>query len=260
MARFVRVAHDDAPRYGVLDEAEVALIEPHPFARHRLTGERLPLDGLRLLAPVIPSKIVGVTSAIEPPPTDPADALLFLKPSSSVVGPGEPIRVPAGHTVEHGAGLAVVVGALLQRVDPQQALAGILGYTCVNDVTLGDLRCAEGPSLRAKGLDSFCPVGPAIATDLDTRDLRVRCVVDGDVRHDGSTADLATDVATLVSHVSQVVTLLPSDIVLTGTPAGVGPITAGQRVRVEIDGIGALENLVVDRDAVGDRPNGSAAP
>jgi 2-keto-4-pentenoate hydratase/2-oxohepta-3-ene-1,7-dioic acid hydratase in catechol pathway len=265
--RFVRVLHDGSPRYGVIDGAEVALIEPHPFVPYRPTGERLPIEALRLLAPVIPSKIVCVgknyhAHAAEMGGEVPSEPLLFLKPSSSVVGPGEPIRLPTDLADEfhHEAELAVVVGALLQRVGPAEAAAGILGYTCANDVTARDLQRRESQWFRAKGFDSFCPLGPAVASGLDPADLGVRCLVDGEVRQEGTTADLVRDVATLLSDISQVVTLLPSDVVLTGTPAGVGPLRPGQRVRVEIDGIGALENPVVDRQDPGgtQRTNGHA--
>jgi 2-keto-4-pentenoate hydratase/2-oxohepta-3-ene-1,7-dioic acid hydratase in catechol pathway len=252
--RFVRFAHEQGPRYGVLEGAEVAVIEPHPFAAHRPTGERVPVEGLRLLAPVIPSKIVCVgknyrAHAAEMGGDVPTEPLFFLKPSSSVIGPGEPIRLPSdlSDEVHHEAELAVVIGALLQRVSPDEARAGILGYTAANDVTARDWQRRESQWFRAKGFDSFCPLGPAITTDLDPADLRVRCLVDGEVRQDGTTADLVWDVATLVSEISQVVTLLPSDVVLTGTPAGVGPLQAGQTVRVEVEGVGVLENPVVDR-------------
>jgi 2-keto-4-pentenoate hydratase/2-oxohepta-3-ene-1,7-dioic acid hydratase in catechol pathway len=255
--RFVRVLHEGVPRYGVIDGTEVALIEPHPFVPFTATGDRLPIEGLRLLAPVIPSKIVCVGKnyrdhAAELGGEVPSEALYFLKPSSSVIGPGE---------VHHEAELAVVVGALLQRVTPEEAMAGVLGYTCANDVTARDLQGRESQWFRAKGFDSFCPLGPAVATGLDPADLRVRCLVDGEVRQDATTADLVWDVATLLSEISQVVTLLPSDVVLTGTPAGVGPILPGQRVRVEIEGIGALENPVVDRQvpAGPERANGHGA-
>jgi 2-keto-4-pentenoate hydratase/2-oxohepta-3-ene-1,7-dioic acid hydratase in catechol pathway len=263
--RFVRVLHEGSPRYGVIDGAEVALIEPHPFVPYRPTGERLPVEGLRLLAPVIPSKIVCVGKnyrdhAAEMGGEVPAEPLYFLKPSSSVIGPGEPIRLPTdlSDEVHHEAELAVVVGALLQRVGPEEAMAGVLGYTCANDVTARDLQAREDQWFRAKGFDSFCPLGPAVATGLDPATLGIRCLVDGELRQDGTTADLVWQVATLLSDISQVVTLLPSDVVLTGTPAGVGPLRAGQRVRVEIEGIGVLENPVVDRQDPGgpERTNG----
>jgi 2-keto-4-pentenoate hydratase/2-oxohepta-3-ene-1,7-dioic acid hydratase in catechol pathway len=263
--RIVRFAHEGGPRYGVLEGEQVAVIEPHPFAAHAPTGERVPLEGLTLLAPVIPSKIVCVGKnyvdhAAEMGGEVPEEPLLFLKPSSSVIGPHEPIRLPTDRSqeVHHEAELAVVIGALLQRVTPEEAAAGILGFTCANDVTARDLQRTEDQWFRAKGFDSFCPLGPAIATDLDPRDLGIRCLVDGELRQDGSTADLVRDVGALVAEISQVTTLLPSDVVLTGTPAGVGPLRPGETVRVEIDGIGALTNPVVDRE-VSLRGNGHGA-
>jgi 2-keto-4-pentenoate hydratase/2-oxohepta-3-ene-1,7-dioic acid hydratase in catechol pathway len=151
--------------------------------------------------------------------------------------------------VHHEAELAVVIGALLQRVTPEQAMAGVFGYTAANDVTARDWQRRESQWFRAKGFDTFCPLGPAIATGLDPADLRLRCFVDGELRQDGSTAELLVDVASLLSQISHVMTLLPSDVVLTGTPAGVGPLRPGQTVRVEVEGIGALDNPVVDRNA-----------
>ncbi len=256
VSRYVRVLHEGSPRYGVLDGTEVALIDPHPFARHKPTGERVPVQGLKLLAPVIPSKVICVGKnyakhAAELGNEVPSEAVFFLKPSSSVIGPGEPIRLPTdlSEEIHHEAELTVVIGALLQRVSPDEAMAGVFGYTIANDVTARDLQRSEDQWFRAKGFDSFCPLGPAIATNLDPADLRIRAWVDGEVRQDSSSAAMIRDVATLVSEVSQVMTLLPSDVILTGTPEGVGRIDAGQTVRVEIEGIGVLENPVVDRGA-----------
>ena len=254
MVRVVRFSDGGTPRYGVLEGAEVQVIEPHPFTRHGPTGETVPLEGLRLLAPVIPSKVVCVgrnyrAHAAELDHEVPTEPLLFLKPSSSVIGPGEPIRIPTDMTseVHHEAELAVVIGALLHQVTPSEAKLGIYGFTAANDVTARDLQRSDDQWTRAKGFDSFLPLGPAISTDIDPADVGVRCLVDGEVRQDGTTADMLFDVPTLVSYVSQIMTLLPSDVILTGTPDGVGPIRPGQTVRVEIDGIGALENPVVER-------------
>jgi 2-keto-4-pentenoate hydratase/2-oxohepta-3-ene-1,7-dioic acid hydratase in catechol pathway len=135
----------------------------------------------------------------------------------------------------------------------------VLGYTCANDVTARDLQRSEGQWFRAKGFDSFCPLGPAISTDVDPADLPIRCRVDDEVRQEGNTSDLLVSVGDLLSEISQIVTLLPSDVVLTGTPAGVGPLRAGQRVQVDIEGIGVLDNPVVDREATVDRGNGDGA-
>jgi 2-keto-4-pentenoate hydratase/2-oxohepta-3-ene-1,7-dioic acid hydratase in catechol pathway len=264
VARVVRFATESGPRYGLVHDREVAVIEPHPFAPHQPTGETVPLEGLELLAPVIPSKIVCVgrnyaDHASEMGNDVPAEPLLFLKPATSVIGPGQPIVHPGdlSDEVHHEAELAVVIGRVLSRVTPEQARLGIYGFTAANDVTARDLQRGDGQWTRAKGFDTFCPLGPAIATDIDPHDVRVRCLVDGEVRQDGSTRDLVFDVPTLVSYISQVMTLLPTDVVLTGTPAGVGPLRPGQTVRVEIDGIGVLENPVVARGQA--RGNGAPA-
>jgi 2-keto-4-pentenoate hydratase/2-oxohepta-3-ene-1,7-dioic acid hydratase in catechol pathway len=253
--RFVRILHEGQPRYGLLEGTEVVLIEPHPFAAHHPTGERVPVAGLRLLAPVIPSKVIAVgrnyaAHAAELGNEIPEQPLLFLKPSSSVIGPGEPIRLPTdlSDEVHHEAELAVVIGALLSRVTPAEAMAGVFGYTAANDVSARDLQRSEEQWFGAKGFDSFCPLGPAVATGLDPSALSLRCLVDGELRQDGTTADLVFDIPTLVSRISQIMTLLPSDVILTGTPAGVGPILPGQTVRVELEGVGVLENPVVDRN------------
>lgn len=256
MPRIVRFSHPDrpTPAYGVVDGEVVDLIDPHPFVPHRVTGEQFRLGDVRLLAPVLPSKIVCVgrnyaEHAAELGNELPQEPLLFLKPSTSVIGPYEPIRLPTDLAADfhHEAELAVVVGRLVSQVTPDQARAAIYGFTCANDVTARDLQRSESQWTRAKGFDTFCPLGPAIATDIDPDDVRVRCLVDGDIRQDGTTADLVFDVPTLVSYTSQVMTLLPGDVILTGTPAGVGPIRPGETVRIEIDGIGVLENPVEDR-------------
>ncbi|MEX2551103.1 MAG: fumarylacetoacetate hydrolase family protein [Nitriliruptoraceae bacterium] len=264
MARYVRFLHDGMPRYGRVEDAEVAVIDPHPFARHQPTGERVQIAGLNLLAPVIPSKIVGVgrnyrDHVAEMGTELPTEPLLFLKPSSSVIGPGEAIRLPSEQStrVDHEAEVAVVIGALLQRVTPDEARAGIFGVTAANDVTARDLQEQESQWFRAKGFDSFCPLGPAIATDVELGDIEVGCRVDGEDRQRSSTSALIFDIPTLVSTISEVMTLLPGDVILTGTPAGVGPLVAGQRVAVDVAGVGVLENPVVDRGAPAARVNGS---
>jgi 2-keto-4-pentenoate hydratase/2-oxohepta-3-ene-1,7-dioic acid hydratase in catechol pathway len=255
--RIVRFARTDGPTYGIVEEGGVAVIEPHPFAPHAPTGEVVPLEGLRLLAPVVPSKIVCVgrnyrDHAAELGGDVPTEPLLFLKPSTAVIGPGEPIRYPTGATneVHHEAELAVVIGGLLRDATTEQAAGGIYGFTAANDVTARDLQREDGQWTRAKGFDSFCPLGPAISTEIDPADTSIRCYVDDELRQDGTTADMVFDVPTLVGYISRIMTLLPGDVVLTGTPAGVGPIEPGQVVRVEIDGIGRLENPVIHRTAV----------
>ena len=178
-------------------------------------------------------------------------------PPPSVIGPGDAIRIPPGSTnVHHEAELAVVIGARGARhVTPEQAGASIFGYTIGNDVTERDMQKSDGQWTRAKGFDSFCPIGPWIETDLgalglDPADLEVTCTVDGERRQQGRTSQLIFDVPTLISYISQVMTLLPGDVVLTGTPSGVGPIGPGQRVDVTIEGLGTLSNTVAAAEAV----------
>lgn len=258
--RIVRFAHPQGMSFGVLEGAAgagpdaqtVAQIEGHPFAEIVFTGQRWALADVRLLSPILPSKVVCVGKnyaehAAEMGGAAPEQPLLFLKPSTSVIGPGDAIRLPAVSTeVHHEAELAVVIGVRGARaVDASDAMSSVFGYTCGNDVTARDLQRSDGQWTRAKGFDSFCPIGPWIETELDIADLRVRCEVDGELRQDGRTSQLVHSVATLVSYASHVMTLLPGDVLLTGTPAGVGPITAGQTVSVSVDGVGTLTNPVV---------------
>jgi 2-keto-4-pentenoate hydratase/2-oxohepta-3-ene-1,7-dioic acid hydratase in catechol pathway len=252
--RFVRVATDEGPAWGVVDGDTVMLIEPHPFSPFRPTGRRMALEGLRLLAPVIPSKIVAVGKnyrdhAAEMGGEVPSEPLLFHKPSTALLGPGDPVPLPVdlSDDISYEGEVAVVIGALLSRVTPEVAKAGILGVTCANDLTLRDAQRRESQWFRAKGFDGSCPLGPAIATGLDLGALRIRTWVDGELRQDGTTADLVFDIPTVIAEITRTTTLLPGDVVLTGTPAGVGRVLPGQRVRVEVEGVGVLENAMVAR-------------
>jgi len=235
----------------------VAEIEGHPFGQIRFTGQRWALPDVRLLSPILPSKVVCVgrnyaEHAAEHGAQVPAEPLLFLKPSTSVIGPRDAIRLPVqSRQVEHEAELAVVIGPPgARRADRAAAQQAIFGYTCANDVTARDLQRSDGQWTRAKGFDSFCPLGPWLVTGLDVGDLEVRCEVGRDpqemeVRQLGRTKDMVFDVAALVSYISHVMTLLPGDVVLTGTPAGVSPLTDGDTVTVRVEGIGDLSNPVV---------------
>jgi 2-keto-4-pentenoate hydratase/2-oxohepta-3-ene-1,7-dioic acid hydratase in catechol pathway len=250
--------------FGVLDgDGQVAQIEGHPFGRISFTGARYAQADVRLLSPILPSKVVGVgknyAAHIEEMNTGeaPKEPLLFLKPSTAVIGPGDAIRIPPGSTnVHHEAELAVVIGARGARnVTPEQAAASVFGYTIGNDVTERDMQKSDGQWTRAKGFDSFCPIGPWIETDLgalglDPADLAVTCTVDGELRQQGRTSQLIFGVPTLISYISQIMTLLPGDVVLTGTPSGVGPIRPGQRVECTIEGLGTLTNSVAAADVV----------
>lgn len=254
MTRYVRFLDEGGPRFGVLDGDQVAVIDPHPFGPHELTGVMVPVEGLRLLAPVLPTKIVCIGKnyrehAEELGTEQPAEPLLFLKPTSAVIGPGDPILYPVSQSseVHHEVELAVVIGRILRDATEQEALAGIFGFTAANDVTARDLQRQDSQWTRAKGFDSFLPLGPAIATDLDFEAVGLRTTVDGVTRQDGNTRDMAHGVGTLLAYISRIMTLLPTDLVLTGTPAGVGPIRPGETVSVTVDGVGTLTNPVVAR-------------
>jgi 2-keto-4-pentenoate hydratase/2-oxohepta-3-ene-1,7-dioic acid hydratase in catechol pathway len=246
--------------FGVVEGSDdqgltVAAIEGHPFGQITFTGDRWALADVRLLSPILPSKVVCVgrnyaDHAKELGNEVPAEPLLFLKPSTSVIGHRDVVRLPPqSKRVEHEAELAVIIGAAgARRIDRADAAKSIFGYTCANDVTARDLQRADVQFTRAKGFDSFCPIGPWIVTDFDPSDVEVRCEVNEEVRQLGRTKDMIFDVATLVSYVSHVMTLLPGDVVLTGTPAGVSPIVTGDTVTVRIEGLGELANPVADLD------------
>ncbi len=235
----------------------IAEIEGHPFGQLTFSGARWALSDVRLLSPILPSKVVCVgrnyaDHAAELGNDVPKEPLLFLKPSTSVIGPRDAIRLPIfSKQVEHEAELAVVIGAPgARRADRAAAERAIFGYTCANDVTARDLQRTDGQWTRAKGFDSFCPIGPWITTGLDVSDLEIRCEVgrnpdEMEVRQLGRTKDMVFDVPGLVSYISHVMTLLPGDVVLTGTPAGVSPLVEGDTVTVRIEGIGELSNPVV---------------
>lgn len=256
--RIARFTTGEDPRYGILDEDtdELVVLRSDPiFAGLETTGERVALDTVRLLSPVIPrSKVIGIgrnyaEHAAEMGNEVPAEPLVFLKPNTSVIGPDDPIVLPPwSREVHHEAELAVVISRLCKYVPAAKAQDVIFGYTVANDVTARDVQATDAQWTRAKGFDTSCPLGPYLAVDLDVSDLAVRARVDGVVRQDGRTSDLVHKVPELVEYVSSIFTLLPGDVILTGTPAGVGPIEVGQRVEVEVEGIGSFSNPVVRRD------------
>ena len=260
--RIARFTTGSDPRYALVQGAEgsleLAVLRGDPiYMQIDLTGERIPLDrdDVRLLAPVIPrSKIVGVgrnyaDHAAEMGTELPVEPLLFLKPNTTVIGPDDPIVLPAWtREVSYEAELAVVIGKVTKSVSPERALDQVFGYTVANDVTARDAQRTDGQWARAKGFDTSCPIGPWIVPGLDVEDLAVRSRVDGEARQDGRTSQMVFDVAHLISYISEAFTLLPGDIILTGTPAGVGPIEHGQVVEVEVEEIGVLRNPVLRRD------------
>jgi 2-keto-4-pentenoate hydratase/2-oxohepta-3-ene-1,7-dioic acid hydratase in catechol pathway len=249
--RIVRYRHDREVGFGIVEDDLVAAIGPHPFGPFRYTGERLALGEVRLLAPVLPSKVVAVgrnyaDHARELGNEVPGEPIIFLKPSTAVIGQGDAIVRPGDvGRVDYEGELAVVVGHLARRLDPADAIQAVLGFTCANDVTARDLQTRDEQWTRAKGFDTFCPLGPWIETDLDSSDLAIRTLVNGEPRQQSRTSLLERDVATLLAFITRVMTLLPGDVVLTGTPAGVGPLAPGDEVAVEVEGIGVLANPVV---------------
>ena len=266
--RIARFVTGDDPRYAVVEgdpgAEQLAVVTGDPlYTPVQFTGERVPFEEARLLAPVIPrSKVVGIGKNYQDHVNEmagdlwtqaPTEPLVFLKPNTSVIGPGDPIVRPPQSTEVHYEGeLAVVIGRLCRDVPVERVSEVIFGYTCANDVTARDLQRSDGQWARAKGFDSFCPLGPWIVTDLAGDDLAVDDLalttrLDGEVVQSGRTSQLIHGIPALVAYVSAAFTLLPGDVILTGTPAGVGPMLAGQRVEIEIEGIGTLSNPVVDR-------------
>ena len=259
IARFVK---GDGVAYGVVEgEAAQTIAElyGHPFGIDpsgvRLTGQRYPMAEVRLLAPVLPSKVVAVGKNYaehvrEMGSEVPAEPVLFLKPSTSVTGPNDRIAYPVKLTdrVDYEGELAVIIGRLCRDVPKERAYDVVFGYTCANDVTARDLQLKDGQWTRAKGFDTFCPLGPWMETATDPSDLGITTRVNGEVRQHARTRELLWDVPSLIEYVSAVMTLLPGDVLLTGTPEGVGPLTDGDEVSVTVESIGTLTNKVVIRD------------
>lgn len=249
--RLVRVRFDGDVRYGLADDESVTLISDEPFAAWEPDGT-IALADAKMLAPVVATKVVCVglnyrSHAEELGMPIPAEPVIFLKPPTAVIGPHTEIAVPAGiGRVDYEAELAVVIGRRAHRVSVAEAARCILGYTCANDVTARDLQRADGQWTRAKGFDTFCPMGPWVDTDVDPVDLGIVCRVNGIVRQRGRTADMIFSPPELLSFVSHVMSMLPGDVLLTGTPVGVGPLAPGDEVEVSIEGIGTLENRVVE--------------
>ncbi len=257
--RICRFTTGDDPAFGLVDGAgtRIAQISGDPlYTRIELTGATHQVEDVRLLAPVIPrSKVIGIQRnyadhAAEMGGEVPEQPGMFFIPNTAVVGPGDPVVMPEmTQQVSYEAELAVVIGRMCKDVPAEQVGDVVFGYTCANDVTARDLQKSDGQWSRAKGMDTFCPLGPWIETELDVADLRVVSRLDGEVRQNGSTADMVHGVGALIAHASAAFTLLPGDVILTGTPAGVGLVEAGQRVEVEVEGIGSFSNPFVREQA-----------
>jgi len=251
--KIVRIDADaDDITYGTVEPDGIRLYHGSPFFQWERSETVLPITKVKLLAPVIPTKVIAVGKnyvdhAAEMDSAVPDSPLIFLKPPTSIIGPLSPVKIPPeSNEVHHEGELAIVMGRVARRVDASDASDYILGYTAANDVTARDLQRSDGQWARAKGFDTFCPLGPAIDTEFDPAEPhRITCTVNDELRQEGSTADLVFDVGAIVQFVTSVMTLLPGDVILTGTPAGVGPIVAGDRVEVDIEGIGTLMNPVM---------------
>ncbi|MBN2247779.1 MAG: fumarylacetoacetate hydrolase family protein [Coriobacteriia bacterium] len=247
--RVVRIFHEEDVRYGLADESMVTLISDEPFAAWETEGI-VPLPHAQLLAPTVPTKIVCAglnyrAHALEMGHDLPGEPVIFLKPPTAVIGHGAEIRIPDGlDVVDYEAELALVIGRRAHNVTPEQARSHVLGCTCANDVTSRVHQQRDGQWARAKGFDTFCPLGPWVETDIDPCDTTLESYVNGELRQSTSTSDMIFDPYELVSFVSGVMTLLPGDVVLTGTPAGIGPLHRGDVVEIRIGGIGSLINRV----------------
>ena len=252
--RVVRLLHEGDCRYGLADETSVTLLTDEPFAAWEADGV-IPLSEVHLLCPVTPTKVVCVglnyrNHIAEMGHDTPTEPVLFIKPSTAVIGPGQEIVVPEGiGRVDHEAELGVVIGRRTHRVSVETAAQNILGFVCGNDVTARDVQERDGQWTRAKGFDTFCPIGPWVTTEVDAADLAIECWVNGEMRQGARTSDMIFDAFELVSFASQIMTLVPGDVVLTGTPGGISALHPGDTVEVRIEGVGSLVNTVVAGNA-----------
>ena len=248
--KIVRIQTEDIA-YGGVEEEGIRIYRGTPFVAWEPTESIVPFTEARLLAPVFPTKVIAVgrnyaDHAAEMGSEVPTEPLIFLKPATAVVGPGDAVRYPPeSSNVHHEGELAAVIGKVAHRVAVEDALGYVIGYTGANDVTARDLQRSDGQWTRGKGFDTFCPLGPALETEFDPTEAHAIVTrVNEEVRQEATTADLIFGVAELVAYISAVMTLLPGDVILTGTPEGVGPVEVGDVMEVEIDGIGTLRNPV----------------
>jgi 2-keto-4-pentenoate hydratase/2-oxohepta-3-ene-1,7-dioic acid hydratase in catechol pathway len=240
----------EPPQYGWVNNDLVGYIDGDPFGEFQRRETTIPIDSVQLLAPVIPGKIVCVgrnyaEHAREQNVEVPTTPLLFLKPPTAVIGPSDTILLPPqSQQVEHEAELAVVIGKPARWVQPELAFGSVYGYTAGNDVTARDLQRKDSQWTRSKGFDTFCPLGPWVDTDFNPADAMITCHVNGELRQMASTRDMIFHIDQLIAFISSSMTLEPGDVIMTGTPAGIGPLHPGDVVEVAIDGIGKIRNSV----------------
>lgn len=254
MHTYVRVQTGVSTHYGLCDGELITLLSAAPWEGGKVTGTTAPLAASRLLAPVQPSKIVCVglnyhahVAASYSADSAPEQPLIFLKPPSAIANPGEPVIMPKqSERVDYEAELGVVIGKKMKGVGREQTMDSVFGYTCVNDVTARDLQKKDGQWTRGKGFDSFCPVGPWIvpASGLDPSNLLVEGILNCDVTQSGRTSQMIFPIPVLLEYICSIMTLLPGDLVVTGTPSNIGPMKPGDTVHVRIEGVGILSNPV----------------
>jgi 2-keto-4-pentenoate hydratase/2-oxohepta-3-ene-1,7-dioic acid hydratase in catechol pathway len=249
--KIVRFENNHKTRYGILNNNSIRVISDSPSGSIQETNETYPAEKVKLLAPCIPSKIVAVgvnykSHAREMNSPLPREPLFFLKPPTAVIGPDDQIYYPSSSKqVDYEGELGVVIGKLARQIPREHARDYILGYTCFNDVTARDLQRIDVQWTRAKSFDTFAPVGPWIETEFDDTCARIETLVNGQVVQSGNTSDMVFGVPELVSFISHVMTLLPGDVIATGTPGGIGPMQPGDIVEVRIDHVGTLRNYLV---------------
>lgn len=248
--KIIRYLADRKIEYGILDGEQVQALDGDPFAQIKKSGRSCALKDVRLLSPCAPSKIVAIglnyhAHAKEVNQPAPEEPIMFFKPSTSVIGPEDNILYPAGlQRLDYECELGVVIGQQATKVSKEAAMSYILGYTCVNDVSARDWQKKDAQWTRAKGSDTFAPVGPCIETELDPANVVIETFLNGELKQQANTSDLIFDVPTLISYVSQVITLLPGDVIATGTPSGIGPMQRGDTVEIKIESIGTLRNYI----------------
>ena len=251
MKKYVRCQYDNQTYYGLLADDTIHLIEGDIFAVHEVTDRIIRMDEAVLLAPCQPSKAVCIglnyhDHAAEMKLALPKEPLIFLKPSSAVVGPGAGIEYPAiSHNLHYEGEFVVVIGKTARNVSAQQAYDYIFGYTCANDVTARDIQMADGQWTRGKSFDTFLPLGPCIVSGIDPHTVDIKLYVNDEVKQSSNTCQLIFSVPAIIEHITKVMTLYPGDVILTGTPSGVGPMQIGDVVTVELSGIGRLTNTIV---------------
>ena len=249
--KFVRFKQGEVVSYGVLEDNDIKIIEGELFSVYTVTNRKVSIDSVELLAPCQPSKAVCIglnyhDHASEMKLELPKNPLIFLKPSSSLTHPGGTIEYPSiSNNLHYEAEMAIVIGKTARKVPPEKANDYIFGYTCANDVTARDIQMADGQWTRGKSFDTFLPLGPCIVTDIDPHNMDIKLYLNDEIKQSSNTCQLIFKVPEIIAYVSQVMTLYPGDVIITGTPSGVGPMNVGDTVAVELSGVGKLVNKVI---------------